>query len=235
MLRLIREYNGGGNLLWAADYPGAFSRGSTLEEALAKLPAEVTAYCRWSGLAPPGEAGCVLCQTERAADSLQICEADTEILFHGEALPLSETEYRALRRLVLKSAEDFQWVFEAVPDKDRPAIPARTTFYGETPRTAREMYAHTNGVTGYYIRQLGASAVEEASIVTARRLALDALEALPNLLKSEPLPGDFGELWSARKVLRRFLWHDRIHVKAMIRMACTLWGALPNPFFVYAP
>ena len=33
-----------------------------------------------------------------------------------------------------------------------------------------------------------------------------------------------------RKVLRRFLWHDRIHAKALWRMARRIWPDIPDPF-----
>ena len=42
--------------------------------------------------------------------------------------------------------------------------------------------------------------------------------------------GTSGE--SMRKVLRRFIWHDRIHAKAMWRTAVALWGSeIKNPFY----
>ena len=42
----------------------------------------------------------------------------------------------------------------------------------------------------------------------------------------------YGEDWSLRKVLRRFIWHDRIHARAMYRMAIKVFGAehVANPF-----
>ena len=41
-----------------------------------------------------------------------------------------------------------------------------------------------------------------------------------------------GEEWTVRKALRRFIWHDRIHAKAMWRTATSLWGnEIANPFF----
>lgn len=44
--------------------------------------------------------------------------------------------------------------------------------------------------------------------------------------------GSYGEEWSLRKVLRRFIWHDRIHAKAMYRMAIKTFGpdVVPNIF-----
>lgn len=45
--------------------------------------------------------------------------------------------------------------------------------------------------------------------------------------------GSYNEEWSLRKVLRRFVWHDRIHAKAMYRMATKTWSMeeLENPFY----
>lgn len=45
--------------------------------------------------------------------------------------------------------------------------------------------------------------------------------------------GSYGESWSLRKLLRRFIRHDRIRAKAMCRMAFREFGedANPNVFF----
>jgi hypothetical protein len=45
-------------------------------------------------------------------------------------------------------------------------------------------------------------------------------------LDNAVIEGSYDELWSLRKVMRRFLWHDRIHAKAMYRMAIKTFGAL---------
>ena len=45
----ICETNGKGWLLWAAQCPGAFARGATENEALAKLPGDVRRFLRWAG------------------------------------------------------------------------------------------------------------------------------------------------------------------------------------------
>lgn len=53
-----------------------------------------------------------------------------------------------------------------------------------------------------------------------------------DFLKNSVFKGSYGEYWTLRKVLRRFLWHDRIHAKAMYRMAVRLFGKneIPNVF-----
>ena len=58
------------------------------------------------------------------------------------------------------------------------------------------------------------------------------LESQPDFLKNAAYLGSYDEEWSLRKVLRRFIWHDRIHAKAMYRMAVKTFGAdiVPNIF-----
>ena len=59
------------------------------------------------------------------------------------------------------------------------------------------------------------------------------LESQPDFLKNTVFRGSYDEEWSLRKVLRRFIWHDRIHAKAMYRMAVKTFGreAIPDIFF----
>lgn len=54
----------------------------------------------------------------------------------------------------------------------------------------------------------------------------------PDFLNNNVFDGSYGEKWSLRKVLRRFIWHDRIHAKAMYRMAVKTFGfdVIPNIF-----
>ena len=51
-------------------------------------------------------------------------------------------------------------------------------------------------------------------------------------LNNPVIEGSYGELWSLRKVMRRFIWHDRIHAKAMYRMANKTFGpgSVPDVF-----
>lgn len=229
MIQAVLEYNDNGCLLYAEHYPGAFARGKTPEEAIRKLPVDVEQYCRWSGLIPEREVQVV----QRSQTALQVCDADSEVLFESEKMLLSTIEYEKLKCLALRSAKDFQVLYDSIPDKDRSGLPVRKTFYGEVPRTARQMYEHTNGVTNYYSGQLGVKMENPSSIMEGREEAFHRIERLPGFLEAPPIMGDYEEFWSLRKVLRRFIWHDRIHARAMYRMAVSLWekDTLANPFF----
>ena len=87
------------------------------------------------------------------------------------------------------------------------------------------MYQHTKNVNSYYFSEIGVDADNEGTIVSCRARGFYSLEAIPNFLSLEAVTGSYDELWSVRKVLRRFIWHDRIHAKAMLRMGMLTFGA----------
>lgn len=231
-LYAVCEYNDGGYLLYARDYPGAFARGQTENEALSKFGGELRSYLRWSGLEKPSWDDPEVEIVQRKESELQICLADSDVLFDAERKDLTEEEYQQLKLLVLKSARDFRRIFESIPNPDISGRPRRTCFYGPIPRTPREMYAHTNNTTAYYTAAFGLSTENVPDIYVNRMCALSELEDLPNFLSGRVYTAPDGEEWTLRKVLRRFLWHDRIHARAMWRTASALWGdAIANPFY----
>lgn len=226
----VWEHNGNDTLLYAANFPGAYTRGASLEAAVEKMPAEIRAYLKWKEGAVPGDLQVTIIQ--EAACSLNIADADSDVLFSSEKEPLSWEEYAAMKHLVLKSAADFFTLYQGIPDKTASTAPIRATFYGQVPRTAEEMYQHTKNVNAYYFGEIGVDADNEGTILECRARGLEQLEQVPDVLNHAVMEGSYGESWSLRKVLRRFLWHDRIHAKAMYRMAINAFPGheIPNPF-----
>ena len=75
------------------------------------------------------------------------------------------------------------------------------------------------------------AADNESTILECRRRGFTALERRDGFLNLGVREGSYGEMWSIRKLIRRFVWHDRIHAKAMYRMALkTFGGDIPNVF-----
>lgn len=215
-IRCVWEHNGEDTLLYAVDFPGAFTRGANLEEAMAKMPNEIAAYSRWAGTScPDGEVKVV----QNAACYLAIADADSDVLFDAEREPLTAMEYEVLKNLVLTSAADLLAMYRSFRDADATADPPRETFYGAVPRSARAMYEHTKNVNAYYFGEIGVTADNAGDIHACRLAGLEALEEDETFLDSPAREGSFGEWWSLRKVFRRFLWHDRIHARAMWRLA----------------
>ena len=223
------EHNGNDTLLWSITFPGAFTRGQNLDEALAKMPKEIEAYCRWANIPFIPMESIV---KEEKPSSLEIRDAYTDCIFQGEMKPLTRKTYVYLRDLALKSAKDFLELYQAIPDKKLGSLPKRKAFYGEVPVTAEEMYEHTKSVNSYYFGQIGIDADHEGTIYECRLKGFTLLEKKQGFLKNEVFLGSYGELWSLAKVLRRFIWHNRIHAKAMYRMAKKAFPSdyLVNPF-----
>lgn len=229
-IRCVWEHHQNDTLLYASDLPGAFTRGENLDAALGKMDGEAASYFRW--LKMPARENFELEIVQEKNSDLDIRDADSDVLFEDEKLPLSLPEYEHLKALALKSASDFLTLYEAIPTKDISCLPIRQTFYGQVPRTAREMYEHTKNVNDYYFGEIDVDADNEGSILDCRRRGFETLEQRQDFLTNGVCEGSYGEDWSVRKVLRRFLWHDRIHAKAMYRMAVKTFGpgSVPNVF-----
>ena len=229
-INCVWEHNGRDTLLYAVDFVGAYTRGETLEAAVRKMQAEICSYLKWCGKKAVTSMDIVI--IEEKVSELAICDADSDVLFESEKAPLTAEEYIKLKALALKSAKDFLALFESIPDKNAAAAPERKSFYGPVPRTANEMYEHTKNVNTYYFAEIAVKADHDGNIYECRKRGFEALESNPDFLQNAVTEGSYGEDWSLRKVLRRFIWHDRIHAKAMYRMATKVFGAehVANPF-----
>lgn len=229
-INCVWEHNGDDTLLYAIDYIGAYTRGENLDIAISKMQKEIAVYQRWLGKDSPEQIEIIIVG-EKASD-LDIRDADSDVLFESEKMPLTTEEYQRLKTLALKSAKDFLSLYESIPDKSLATAPIRRTFYGQVPRSAKEMYEHTKNVNEYYFSEINVVADNIGSIYECRKRGFEALEAKPDFLNNPIIEGSYGEEWSLRKVLRRFVWHDRIHARAMYRMAVKEFGIeyIPNPF-----
>lgn len=221
-MKLVWEHNGNDTLLYSVDYVGAYSRGESLDIALSKMNAEIESYCLWQNKNVEQDFNFEIVQEKKS--DLQIADADSDILFDSEKETLSQKEYEELKALVLKSASDFHSLYSSIPNKNESCLPKRKTFYGDVPRTALEMYEHTKSVNSYYFGEIGIDADNEGTIYDCRKRGFELLEQTKGFLVNSIIEGSYDELWSLRKMLRRFLWHDRIHAKAMYRMAVKTFG-----------
>lgn len=229
-IRCVYEHNGDDTILYADNFIGAYARGASLQMAMDKMSREVASYLNWCNVAQYGELSVEIVQ-EKQSD-LQICDADSDVLFDSEKGALTKAEYDELKKLALKSAQDFFLLYEDIPDKNMSSLPWRKTFYGDVPRTAEEMYVHTKNVNAYYFGEIGVEVDNEGTILECREKGFELLEQMPDYLDNKVYTGSYDELWSLRKVMRRFIWHDRIHARAMYRMAVRTFGenAVPDRF-----
>jgi hypothetical protein len=232
-IEVIAEYNDAGAMLWADAYPGAFSRGETVGKALEKFPKALSEYARWAhGAALPNLAESDFVVTHAYQTLLRVDDADSDVLFPSERLPMDMTEYTQKKQLCIRSAQDFEKLLASIPQKDRSLRKSRRTFYGRIPCSAREMAEHTNNTLEYYAHAVGVPFENEGGLLENRKRFFRALESTPDFLSPRVYTDTDGELWTRKKLLRRILWHDRIHARALYRRAITFWQKerIENPF-----
>lgn len=222
-LKCFWEHNGDDTLLYSIDFLGAYARGKSLETAKDKMSAEIRSFILWSRQACDAMNFDFEISEEKISD-LNICDADSDAIFECETLPMSWDEYLNLKSLALKSAVDFLTLYNSIPNKEISCLHERKTFYGAIPRTATEMYEHTKNVNGYYFGEIGIECNNDGDILNCRKCGFELLEQQTDFLEDRPIVGSYDEVWSLKKMLRRFIWHDRIHAKAMYRMALKTFG-----------
>ena len=248
-LETIMEYNDAGVTLWSLRYPGAFARGETADAAARKLPAACRRYRLWAKLPTEADAAGeeqVRCTRKIKVDA-PVEEGFTTALFPEEKLALDMAQYTSLKTLCLVSARDMEALFASIPQKDRrdmevlfASIPqkdrgllkSRRTLYGKVPVTAREMLSHVIEAQRTWAALFGVDIGESRGLLADRKRLFAGLERQPGYLDGRIVPGPDGELWTLRKLLRRLLWHDALHGRALYRKAITFWQKerIKNPF-----
>jgi predicted RNase H-like HicB family nuclease len=211
------ETNGRGYMGFIVELPGAFVRGKTENEAIAKVDLEVEIYLKWLCIKQNSHYKIQVVQKHQS--TLQVEDADNEILLDEDKKSIGEKEFRNLLNLVWFSGETFLKLYTNVKFKDWiDEARIRKTFYGDNPKTIREIFEHVKNCQYYYLSRMRIDEETDGDFMAIRKFCLEKLEPLyhesNNSLKFEI----DNELWTLKKVLRRFIWHDRIHGKAMVRI-----------------
>lgn len=226
-MRITYETNGKGYLGWIEDFPGAFLRGSSLEEARAKLDRELEDYADWLGLpAPPGRAashaglpGVPGAQIESiVASALAIEDADSDFTFGSELVDYGDEDFGRFMSLLSRSARMVAACLDSTRNRDIvDPHHDRMTFYGHVYATIDRQFEHIVKVQDYYLGMVGEEVSLAGGIVETREAMVEKL-ASRRKAEGNALHVYEGESWTIRKIIRRTIWHDRIHARAIKRM-----------------
>lgn len=199
---------------WVAhvpDLPGCFATQKDRDSAIKAVPAAVDSYVAWCqshGLRISGLSGpMIVSEVIRAWDY----EEDNEVnaFFASDRPPLLPEELSEWERLLTIARVDLMASVENVDPEDM----ART-FPGERWPIAGVL-RHVANAELWYLDRLGL-ALPQAELPSdpkerLERVRRHLLASLPALSSRTGVVALSGELWSARKVLRRALWHERDH------------------------
>jgi hypothetical protein len=97
---------------------------------------------------------------------------------------------------------------------------------GETRGSIAGILEHIAGAENWYLAQLGMG-LARTHLSGAPLEKLDVVRTntrtrLVELIADERITRNRGELWSARKVVRRTLWHERAHTQQIERIRTQL-------------
>lgn len=174
---------------WAFDAPGSFGSGKTKDEALDRVKAKL---------------GGAVEVVEDFKSKLGAGDYIINALFEDDLRPVATEEIAKARSLLEETLISLIHAFERRRDPQ-----------------AADVVNHVSRAERWYFDRLNLSPPREGlSEDPAERLRAvhrGTLELLPRLVNESVVTEKSGEKWSARKVLRRTLWHRQDHLQQLER------------------
>ncbi len=215
----------GKTMLHLLDYPGCIVKGQSSEDALSCLEEGVTSYMYWRkrhGYSIPECTYKYEVIEEKRGGPFN--PGDSAAFFDNDEKPVSNLERDEWLRLLTASRQDLLTICNGMMEDS-----CTHTFelWSESPNwTVKEILLHIANAERFYITRLFEKGViprTPRSKDIFHRLSLmrgNCIEILNNLTEEElnckVLQGK--EYWSARKVFRRFLEHEREHIGQILRI-----------------
>ena len=198
------------------DLPGCFSSHTERELAIAAAPKAVEEYVAWcgrhgmrlSGVSPP----MVVVEVVRAW--LYEPESEVNAFFAADRPPLAADELPDVQRLLGATRKDLLQALDGLdPDNmQRPIAGERWPIAGIVYHVATSELWYLDRIGLAFSRAELSPEPQEALEQVRRHL----LAKLPELSRQTGVVALAGEVWSARKVLRRTLWHERDHTQHIL-------------------
>lgn len=199
---------------WVAhvpDLPGCFNTHKEREPAISGVAKAVEAYVEWAnnhGLRISGLSGpMIVAEVARA----WIYEQDYEVnaFFASDRPPLAEGEVQELETILNASRQDLDNELEQISDEA-----AATELPGER-WSIMGLIDHVATAEQWYYDRLGlalsTSELPADPLARLTKVRDHTLASLPALAARKGVVTLSGETWTARKVMRRTLWHERDH------------------------
>ena len=218
----------GRSLAWALEHPGCFAYGETEDQALSAMPDAFGDYAAWIESRSGAESWLQVGEIELLLEgSWEVYRIDNDLNLSKEGhevnawfiydwKPLDERQVSQAVELLTWSRAD---LLAAVGGLSPGAL--EIPHPGERWNIAG-ILKHVGMAEWWYMDRLGlALRRQEVPIDPFERLEIvraRLLEVLPSLVGNRHVVGVDGEFWSARKILRRAVWHERDHTYHILKL-----------------
>ncbi|MFQ5950638.1 MAG: DinB family protein [Candidatus Geothermarchaeales archaeon] len=218
----------GSTQIFMEELPGCYSRAPTDEEAIAKAPLKIKEHLDW--LSRHGEnvsPDAYEIETELSEEitgDWPVDKGDSKALFKPDLKAVTDREIERYLTLMQYLRGDLLELVSKIPEEAMEWKPN-----GETPRHIRRILEHIAEVEYFYMMRLRQREYTEWPL-SFMELTRELTELrLRNLSEEERhkisyhRPGEWTERtelegWTAKKAFRRFLWHERLHMRTIEKL-----------------
>ena len=208
---------------WVLDLPGCFSSERDLRAAVAGAPAAIADYYAWIKRKDPslpvvtGPFEVAVVEEFQAHPSSEGPDYLVNGFFDDDGRPLAYWEVAGAFRLLDWSRQDLLKVVAALSPQE-----LRQPVHDEDRGTIAGVLDHVAGAENWYFDQLDRSvprsALPEGVFERLETVRTNSRRQLVRLIGDGRIAEHLGERWSARKVLRRMLWHERDHTQHIAQL-----------------
>jgi len=214
-------------IVWAINLPACFSSATTAADAVAYAPQKITEYFSWllahNKLLPavnePIEVEVI--ETIHSFASSEDPEYIVNAFFDDDRRPLGYWDVEIALQLLNWTRQDLLGVIQSITQEH-----LIKEISGEKRGSVSGILNHIATAENWYFDQLDCGLewanlsddpLEKMAIVRA-----NAQEQLVKLIGDKRITKNCDELWSARKIMRRTLWHERDHAQQIVQLLRSL-------------
>ena len=205
---------------WVAhtfELPGCFSRGATQEEAIKNAPGQVSARLEWlarHGRPFSSDDGEIKIKVSEVFESWESTnDYRVNAFFEHDKGPLTADDVDLAGWLLGQSRQELLGICEPIP-VEKLNQPDEKAAKGSIAKTL----AHIATAEWWYFDSLDLAFERRTEDIpldpfeNLKTVRGHVMEQLPKLVGDTQVVDRSGELWSARKILRRTLWHEGDHI-----------------------
>lgn len=211
-------------IAWIVDMPGCYSSAQTSAEAIAQAPTSIVRYFSWIAEydhtlhLPQEPIDIEIVETFQSFPSKQDPQYIVNAFFEEDKRPVSYWDVVIAYRLLDWSHKALFQVIQTM-DERRMNQPIA----GEVRGSIAGILEHIASAENWYLSMLNLALdrtrLPERPLEKIARVRRNTKEQLWKLIGETRITENYEEMWSARKVIRRTLWHERDHTQQIERLS----------------